>query len=81
MILEQILIVTVVIVLSIFFGLYFFLKSRRQSRQHQLGLMVLNDTIGLHRKQIGERHKALNKYDFLKYNLTEALKVQLQIKL
>jgi uncharacterized protein YneF (UPF0154 family) len=56
--------------------LYFFLNRKAIDNSHQKNLFGLKEQIEVHRNQIGIRSTALDRYDFLKYNLDEALLVQ-----
>jgi hypothetical protein len=66
-------------------GALLFFVFRKQYRscleKHQETLTVYAEEFQLHKKQMKKRMMSLHKYDLLKYNLSESLVVQHQIKL
>ena len=72
----------------IFFGLillslrfYFYSENRKLKRLHFQNELDLIRQISLCKEQIFRREGALHNYDFLKYNLSEALIIQSEIKI
>ncbi|MDC7994364.1 hypothetical protein [Altibacter sp. HG106] len=59
---------------------WFRVERKRDWKRHQAFCEQLETKLALHRKQIAKRHIALRRYDFLEYNLEEALLVQQEIK-
>lgn len=60
--------------------LWFFKRKNTMFRIHNQNILDLEDSISRNRFQINFRNSSLNRYDFLKYNLNEALAVQLEIQ-
>ncbi len=72
----------------VFFGLfllslrfYFYSENRKLKRQHFQQELDLTKQISLCKEQIFRREGGLHNYDFLKYNLSEALIIQSEIKI
>ncbi len=59
--------------------LWFFKKKRAMFYVHSQNILDLESNISKNRFQINFRNNSLNKYDFLKFNLNEALTVQPEI--
>ena len=58
---------------------YFYGFNKKMRQQHAEGLLVLENGIGRHRRQILFRSSGLDLYDFQKYNLNDALLPQPEI--
>lgn len=73
--------VIIITVISIFIGiwLYFFLKNKQIEQLHVERVLILSEEFTANKVQISIRKKGLNRYDFLNYNLSEALVVQPEI--
>lgn len=63
---------------SIILGTIYF-TNRRKETLHFQKIASLEHSLQKHKREIAERDKNLNRYDFLKYNLTEALVIQEKI--
>lgn len=61
--------------------LLFFKKKNAMFRIHNQNILDLESAICNNRNQINYRNSNLNRYNFLKYNLNEALLVQHEIKI
>ncbi len=70
-----------VVLLFAFLGLYYKIRKNTDSKIHTVKLMQIEREILKHKSQIYRRHQSLNNYDFLKYNISEALVVQLDVNL
>jgi len=81
MLLDQLVIVLTIISISIGMWLYFFLKNKQVNQLHDQRLLILGEEIATNKLQILIRKKGLDRYNFLKYNLTEALILQLEINI
>lgn len=55
--------------------------NRKIESKFVLKIEELQGSIGLHTRQIQHRDEGLDRYNFLKYNLDEALRVQSEIQL
>jgi hypothetical protein len=75
--------ITLVLVFSI--GMFLWLVFRNTNRKIQAvyaeELTDLNTRLEINKEQINTRSIGLSRYDFLKYNLLEALVVQPEIRL
>ncbi len=60
--------------------LWFFKTKKTMYRIHNQNILDLESNISKNRFQINFRNDSLNKYDFLKFNLNEALVVQFEIQ-
>lgn len=60
--------------------LWFFKTKKTMFRIHNQNILDLESNISKNRFQINFRNDSLNKYDFLKFNLNEALVVQFEIQ-
>lgn len=60
---------------------HFRIKNKRIIIDFTEKIMKLYTEIEIHKRQISRRTDDLNYYDFLKYNLREALVIQNQIRL
>ena len=58
----------------------FFKTKKTMYRIHNQNILDLESNISKNRFQINFRNDSLNKYDFLKFNLNEALVVQFEIQ-
>jgi len=58
----------------------FNLRNRRSTKEFNVTIIELERKLMLNELQIGRRSKQLDRYDFLHYNLDEALLVQMEIK-
>lgn len=79
---SEYMLIGVVVTISCACLIAFFIKANR--RELVLFLIRMKKlTVGIetHKSQIQLRETNLNRYSFLKYNLKEALKVQIDIKL
>lgn len=76
-------ILILIVTLSIGFILFFLVRKRGQKdfKKHQERLVLYAEEFQVHKKQIQKRMISLNQYDLLRYNLSESLIVQHQIKL
>jgi len=78
-------ILTLILIGTLLTGSLLFLiyqgHCQKDFRKHQEHLMLYKEKFQLHKKQIQKRITYLNQYDLLRYNLSEALLVQDQIKL
>lgn len=64
-------------------ALFFVFKrvNQKDKDAHQEQLLMYAEKLQTHKKQIKKRMISLNTYDLIRYNLSEALLVQDQIKL
>lgn len=69
-----------VLIVCTFLWVIFKRSKRHASREFSLKVRELKLEIVLNDQQIGRRIKYLDRYDFLKYNLSEALRVQIEVK-
>ena len=74
--------------ITVLFGLfllsirfYFYSKNQKLKRQHFQKELDLIKQISLCKEQIFKREGGMHNYDFLKYNLSEALIIQSEIKI
>ena len=81
MLLDQLVIVLIIISTSIGMWLYFFLKNKQVNQLHEQHLLILGEEIVTNKLQILIRKKGLDRYNFLKYNLSEALIIQPEINI
>ena len=79
--LDQLLIILTVISISFGIWLYFFLKNRQIYKVHGQRVLNLSEEFAVNKHQIFTRKKGLNSYNFIKYNLSEALIVQPEINI
>ncbi len=77
----QIVILLVLILTVIVAVAWFFSAKKSIVHAHEEATAMLESAIYNHRSQINFRILHLNRYDFLKYNLDEALVVQSAIEL
>jgi hypothetical protein len=68
---------TISVAMGVFF--YFFRQNKKLEAYHLQQILLLEKELILCASQIKTRHKELDKYHFLKYNLTEALIFQPEI--
>lgn len=61
--------------------LYFYSENRRLKKRHFRKEMSLIEQFTLCDKQLKKRQRGINKYDFLKFNISEALIIQPEIKI
>ena len=61
--------------------LYFIKQNKELKNRHLQREILLCKTISIHKAQIKYREKGLMRYNFLKFNLEESLRVQPDIKL
>ena len=75
--------ITLGLVFSIGLLLWLIFKNKNQKMQgiYAEKITQLNTQLEINKKQIHIRSSGLNRYDFLKYNLLEALVVQSEIRL
>ncbi len=74
--------ISLLLLFSIIGLIVWFLKERRSIiHTHNQNLLALEDAISSNSCQINFRNKSLKNYDFLKFNLSEALIVQKEIQL
>lgn len=71
------------VVFSIWLMLWWFfrIKNRKITRDFTEAALAMEISLQKHTKQIEVREQGLNRYDFMKYNLNEALIIQPKIKL
>jgi len=79
--LVQTFIVLVIVCLAGGFFLYFQNKNQKSVKAHLQQLNLLEQHIYTNKNQISIRNKGLQQYNFLKYNLNEALIVQKEISI
>ena len=60
---------------------YFYVENKRIRFRYLQNEIRFIEAFDLHSKQIHRRKKGLNTYDFLKYNLSEALIIQPEINI
>ncbi|HPF10926.1 MAG TPA: hypothetical protein PKW08_01970 [Flavobacteriaceae bacterium] len=60
---------------------FFKTSNQKLRRTNALELQALEQKLTSHSLQISYRQQALDRYHFLKYNLSEALQVQPEIKI
>lgn len=77
----QIVILLVLVLTLIGIVVWFFNTKKSIAHPHNQNIAMLESAIYKHRCQLNFRTFHLNKYDFVKYNLDEALVVQPEIKL
>ena len=77
----QILLIAIFFVMVTALLWYFMHERSLLHKQHKMEMGLLESQIELHQCQIQRRLLYLGRYDFLKYNLKEALKPQYQIQL
>mgnify|MGYP001824311047 CR=1 FL=1 len=58
---------------------YFYYKNKENRMKFELRKAKIIQKLGLNREQLEKRRKGLDGYDFLKYNLSEALITQSNI--
>ena len=61
-------------------GMFFNRRLKAQKKNHSLQVNQLQYCINIHKSQVTFRDKKLNKYDFLRYNLSESLVMQEEMK-
>ena len=81
MLLDQLVIILIIISISIGIWLYFFLKNKQVNQLHAQRLLNLGDELAANKLQILIRKNGLDRYNFLKYNLSEALIIQPDINI
>ena len=79
MITPVLILVFILIVCALLF-VSFNLRNRRLTDEFSTRTIELKRNLMLNELQIGRRSKQLDRYDFLRYNLDEALLVQMEIK-
>jgi len=78
MIKEQL--ITAATIFSAFFCVFVFkIRNNRNHKQHLLKTKKIDLQLAKHHQQIALRHKHLNQYNFLKYNLKQTMYIQLEI--
>lgn len=77
----QIILLIVFVILSSGLMFWYYKTKNALVAQHFSKTSNLKTAIAIHQKQIAYRTSSLNKYDFVKYNLNEALVIQADIKL
>lgn len=77
----QIAIALVMLLSLIGLVVWFFNVNNSMGRLHKQNISILESAIYNNRNQINFRNSKLNRYDFLKYNLDEALAVQPEIQI
>lgn len=77
---NQLLLAAIVLILALIW-LLFYRKNKRLTAVHRDQTDSLKIEVSLHQSQIEFRQESLNRYDFLRYNIKEALIVQQEIKL
>ena len=73
--------VVILLFLAILVGIvvWYFTGKNELVRIHNQNILNLENAIFNNRRQLNFRNTSLNRYDFLKYNLDEALVVQREI--
>ncbi|MEM7087591.1 MAG: hypothetical protein AAF489_15500 [Bacteroidota bacterium] len=72
---------SLVVSIGLFLGWVFRNKNRKIRSIYAEKITALNAQLETNKKQLRKRSTALDRYDFLKYNLLEALVVQSEIRL
>lgn len=67
--------------IGLFLWLMFRNKNQKMSGIYSEKMTLLTTRLEIHKKQIHIRSTGLNRYDFLKYNLLDALVIQSEIRL
>ncbi len=75
---QALVLLILLLILAISMG-YFYVENKKIRRDHSEIMGVLKKSINLHHSQIHFRNAGLQKYDFTKYNLSEALLLQPEI--
>ena len=78
---KQILLLLLFAVVLVGILLYFFIKHRNLKLKHLYKTDSIRHSILLNKNQMTYRDKGLLEYSFIKYNLDESLRVQLDIKM
>jgi len=66
---------------GLFLWLLFRIKNRKIQVIYAEKMTALNDQLEINKNQLHIRSMGLNRYDFLKYNLLDALVIQSEIRL
>lgn len=74
-------IVLSVVLAILFLWLYFKINTIKINKSYVNKVVKMEQEIRMHKSQIFHRQQALNRYDFLKYNISEALLIQFEIRL
>ncbi len=74
-------IILAVVVVCIVLWVFFRIKNNKIKLVFSEKIQALYSELNTHTTQVAKRSEGLNRYDFLKYNLREALIIQEQIKL
>ena len=77
--LGQLLIILTIISISIGIWLLFFLKKKQIQQLHAQQVLSLSEAFATNKRQVFTRQKGLDRYNFLNYNLSEALIIQSEI--
>jgi len=80
MLVIQTIIIALNISIAIGLLLFFFQKGNKMKTDHLALLLEIEKKVKLSAAQIRDRNKGLDRYHFLKYNLSEALIIQPEIK-
>ena len=73
------LIVAAVLLLLLLMLLYFQRLKRKDQKEAQVRLHYIDENVQRNREQLAKRKQYLNTYNFLAYNLNEALIIQPEI--
>lgn len=79
MIFSQALVLVILLLILVISLGYFYMKNKKIRQNHSGIIVALKNAIRLHQSQIHFRSTNLQKYDFTKYNLSEALLLQPEI--
>lgn len=74
-------IIMVVCILAVLFLLSFKHKNNQLKQEHNSNVRQLSTALNHHKSQVIKRQIFLDTYDFLRYNLREALLVQQDIRI
>ncbi len=75
----QIAILIVVVLLCFASVMVYYFQQKKATQLHLQNLRFCTEGISTHKQQIERRQDYLNKYDFLRQNISEALHVQQEI--
>lgn len=76
---DQNIIIVLTICIALGLILYFFQKNKKVETDHFELVLKLEKSFILNASQIQKRQNGLDTYHFLKYNLSEALRIQSEI--
>lgn len=79
MIISQALVLIFLLLIVAIIMSFFYRENKKTRQNHSEIIVILKSAINLHQSQIHFRNAGLQKYDFTKYNLSEALILQPEI--